>query len=103
MPPLSTDLRERILAAVDHREGSRRRSARRFSVDVSTSTRLLPLRRRTGSLEPRPRGGRTREPARDPAGPQRLRRLVARRPDATLARLRDSLGLTGGLIHAPAV
>lgn len=98
MQPLSTDLRERIIAAVDNREGSRRQIARRFSVDVSTITRLLQLRRQTGSLEPRPRGGRTREPALDPAGLERLRRLVARRPDATLAQLRDSLGLTGSLM-----
>src|SRR4051812_35727680 len=41
MKPLSTDLRERILNAVDNREGSRRQFAARFSVDVSTITRLL--------------------------------------------------------------
>ena len=57
MQPLSNDLRERIIAAVDDREGSRRQIAVRFCVDVSTITRLLQLRRQTGSLEPRPHGG----------------------------------------------
>jgi transposase len=44
MRALSQDLRERIIAAVDHREGSRREIARRFRVDVSCITRLLQLR-----------------------------------------------------------
>jgi transposase len=57
MSPLSLDLRERILAAVDHNEGSRRQLARRFNVNVSTITRLLQLRRQTGSSAPRPHGG----------------------------------------------
>ena len=57
MMPLSNDLRERILAAVDNREGSRRQIAARFRVNVSTITRLLQLRHQTGSLDPRPDGG----------------------------------------------
>ena len=47
MKPLSNDLRERILAAVDRREGSRRQLAVRFSVNVSTITRLLQGARHT--------------------------------------------------------
>lgn len=98
MRSLSHDLRERIIAAVDNHEGSRRQIARRFSVDVSTITRLLQLRRRTGSLEPRPRGGSTRDPALDQNALERLRRLVVEHPDATLAELRRSLGLTGSIM-----
>ena len=52
MKPLSTDLRQRILDAVDNREGSRRKLAERFAVNTSTITRLLQLRRQTGSCEP---------------------------------------------------
>ena len=52
MQPLSNDLRRRILDAVDNREGSRRKLAARFSVNTSTITRLLQLRRQTGSFEP---------------------------------------------------
>lgn len=57
MQPLSNDLRKRILDAVDDKEGSRRKLAARFSVNTSTITRLLQLRRQTGSFEPRPHGG----------------------------------------------
>ena len=47
MKPLSNDLRERILAAFDRHEGSYRKLAARFSVNVSTITKLLKLRRET--------------------------------------------------------
>ena len=57
MQPLSNDLRKRILDAVDNREGSRRKLAARFKVNTSTITKLLRLRRETGSFEPRPHGG----------------------------------------------
>jgi transposase len=97
MRPLSNDLRERILAAVDGGEGSRRQIARRFAVDVSTITRLLQLRRRTGSIEPRPRGGDTRSTL-DDDGCERLRRLVEEHPDVTLDQLRDRLGAGGSIM-----
>jgi transposase len=97
MKPLSNDLRERILAAVDHREGSRRQLAARFAVDVATITRLLQLRRQTGSIAPRPHGGGT-APTLDRDGRERLRRLVAERPDATLQQLRDGLGVGGSIM-----
>ena len=58
MQPLSNDLRKRILDAVDNKEGSRRTLADRFKVNTSTITKLLQLRRETGSYEPRPHGGR---------------------------------------------
>jgi transposase len=97
MKPLSNDLRERILAAVDHREGSRRQIAARFHVDVSTITRLLQLRHQTGSFDPRPHGG-GKPPALDRAGLERLRAVVQERPDATLAQLREHLGLDGSIM-----
>src|SRR5947209_8308188 len=56
MQPLSNDLRQRILNAVDNREGSRRKLAARLCVNASTITRLLRLRRQTGSFDPRPYG-----------------------------------------------
>ena len=93
MRPLSNDLRERILDAVDNHEGSRRKLAARFDVDV-TITRLLQLRRQTGSIEPRPHGGGGR-PTLDQDALERLRRLVEEHPDATLADLRDRLGVSG--------
>lgn len=97
MKPLSNDLRERILAAVDRREGSRRQLAVRFSVNVSTITRLLQLRRETGAIEPRPHAGGT-EPTLDQEGLRRLRRLVEETPDATLEQHKQGLGISGSIM-----
>src|SRR3954452_13606233 len=97
MKPLSNDLRRRILAAIDNRQGSRRQLAARFSVNVSTITRLLSLRRQTGSFDPRPHGGGT-EPTLDQEGLERLRTLVEKTPDATLELLRQGLGVSGSLM-----
>jgi transposase len=97
MKPLSNDLRQRILAAVDRREGSRRQLAARFSVDVSTITRLLQLRRETGAFEPRPHAGGT-EPTLDPEGLERLRNLVQETPDATLEQHKQRLGISGSIM-----
>ncbi len=97
MKPLSNDLRERILAAIDNRQGSRRQLAARFSVNVSTITRLLSLRRQTGSFDPRPHGGGT-EPTLDQEGLERLRTLVEKTPDATLEQLRQGLGVSGSFM-----
>ena len=97
MKPLSNDLRERILAAVDRREGSRRQIAARFSVDVSTITRLLQLRHQTGAFQPRPHAGGT-EPTLDQAGLDRLQKLVEQTPDATLEQHKQSLGISGSIM-----
>jgi transposase len=97
MRPLSNDLRERIIAAVDNHEGSRRRIAKRFSVDVSCITRLLQLRRQTGSIEPRPHGGGT-PPTLDQNALERLRHLVEEHPDATLRELQGRLGVGGSIM-----
>jgi transposase len=97
MKPPSNDLRERVVAAVDDREGSQREIAERFRVDVSTVTRWLQLRRQTDSIEPRPHGG-GEVPILDPAGLERLRHLVAERPDATLRELQEHLGIGGTIM-----
>ncbi len=97
MKPLSNDLRQRILDAVDHREGSRRKLAARFSVNVSTITRLLQLRRRTGSSQPRPHGGGV-VPTLDQDALERLRGLVEETPDATLEMLKQKLGVSGSIM-----
>jgi transposase len=94
MQPLSNDLRQRILDAVDNREGSLRKLAARFSVNTSTITRLLRLRRETGSSEPRPHGGGV-TPTLDGDALERLRSLVDRAPDATLEGLKQEMGISG--------
>src|SRR3954470_20217576 len=94
MQPLSNDLRKRILDAVDNKEGSRRKLAVRFKVNTSTITKLLRLRRETGSYEPRPHGGGV-EPTLDHDALERLRKLVEETPDAPLEALRREMGITG--------
>jgi transposase len=94
MKPLSNDLRQRILDAVDNKEGSRRKLAARFKVNTSTITRLLQLRRQTGSFEPRPHGGGV-EPTLDHEALERLGKLVEETPDATLEALKQKMGISG--------
>src|SRR6187401_1391775 len=94
MLPLSNDLRQRILDAVDNREGSRRKLAVRFKVNTSTITKLLRLRRETGSFEPRPHAGGV-APALDDDALQRLRKLVEETPDATLEALKQKMNVSG--------
>src|SRR3954451_18573597 len=94
MQPLSNDLRSRILDAVDNREGPRRKLAVRFKVNTATITKLLRLRRGTGSLAPRPHGGGG-EPPLDDDALERLRKLVEEDPDATLEALKQRMGISG--------
>ena len=92
MRPYSIDLRERIVAAVERGEHSLRQIAHLFAVSLSCVVRLLQHHRHTGSIQPQPHGG---VPARklDAAAEARLLELVRAQPDATLAELRDRLGI----------
>jgi transposase len=92
MRAYSNDLRERIVAAVERGEHSIRVIARLFAVSLSCVVRLLQLKRRTGAVQPKPHGG---VPPRklDDAAEVRLLELVKAQPDATLAELRDRLGI----------
>ncbi len=91
--PLSVDLRERVVAAVDGGL-SRREAAGRFGVSLSSAIRWTAQARRTGDVQPRRSGG-----------DKRLRRIgdhaslilvaVEETPDITLAELRDLLASRG--------
>lgn len=89
---LSIDLRERIVAAVKAGEHSFCKLARLFLVNVSTIVRLMQRYRATGSVAPKPSAG---GPPRliDADAEARLLKLVQEQPDATLAELRDRLGV----------
>src|SRR5947209_228955 len=96
MRPYSLDLRERILAAVDHHDGSIRWIARIFRVSPSFIVRLLQRRRATGTLAPEPhRGGPP--PALGPDDLERLAALVGEQPDATLEQLKQRGGFSCSL------
>jgi transposase len=99
MKTYSMDLRERVVAACDARDGTREQIAARFSVSVSWIRGLLQRRRQTGSIAPKPRGG-GRAPAFDAAAAARLRAAVRADADATL----EELGRAAGVAcSAPAV
>jgi transposase len=96
MRPYSTDLRERVAAAVDHQEGSLREIARRFRVSLSFIVRLSQRRRDADTLEPRPHGGGP-PPALGPEDRERLAQLIRDDPDATLEQLKQRGGFTCSL------
>jgi transposase len=99
MRPYSMDLRERVVAACDARDGTRDQIAARFSVSVSWVRKLLRQRRDTGSFDPKPHGG-GRAPAFDGAAAARLREAVKADNDATLEELARTSGVA---CSAPAV
>jgi transposase len=96
---LSTDLRERLISAV---EGglSRRSAARRFGVAASTAIKWVAQWRRTGEVGPRPRGGDKRSHRIEAHGEEILA-LVDETPDITLAEIAAHLDQAHGLKVAP--
>ena len=93
MRAYSNDLRERVVAACDARDGTRETIAARFSVSVAWMRRLLQRRRETGSIAPKPRGG-GRAPAFDAEAGRRLRAAVRADDDATLKELARAAGVS---------
>jgi transposase len=92
MKTMSLDLRERIVAAYDAGKTTRQSVAERFRVSLGMVKKLLWQRKRTGDLRARHRFS-GRKPMIVEAHRQRMRELLGRRPDMTLAELRSALGL----------
>lgn len=90
--PLSLDLRERLVEAVEA-GASRNAAAKRFRVGVSTVIRLLQRYRATGSFAPGQMGGRKDYALAGHEG--RVRAAIAACPDMTLEELRDTLAHAG--------
>ena len=93
--PLSIDLRERLISAV---EGgmSRRSAAERFGVAASTAIKWVDQWRRTGDVGPRPQGGDKRS-HRIEAHAGEILTLIEETPDITLGELAVHLDETHGL------
>ena len=92
MRTTSLDLRERILAAYDNKEGTRDEIASRFRVSLGLVKKLLQQRQHTGDIAPRHhRSGR--KPKILPAHDQQMRALLGRKPDMTLQELRAAIAL----------
>ena len=88
MAPYSMDLRKRVFKAFEA-SGDAEEVAATFGVSRAWVHRLAQRHRETGSLAPRPQ---TKFRSRVLSGQeQHLATLIAGRPDATLAELRDAL------------
>ena len=96
MKPLSVDLRERILASYDAREGTREETADRYRVSLGMVKKLLQQRRKTGDIRPRHHYS-GRKPKILDRHRRRLRHLLSRQPDLTLAELRAATALSCSL------
>jgi transposase len=92
MAAYSMDLRERVVAACDARDGTRAEIAARFSVSEAWIRKVLRQRRDSGSIAPKPHGG-GRRPAFDAEAAARLRQAVRDDNDATLAELAEASGV----------
>lgn len=92
MRAYSTDLRQRVVAACDARDGTRAQIAARFAVSESWVRKLLRQRRDTGSIDPKPHGG-GRRAAFDAPAAMRLRQAVRADDDATLEELGRAAGV----------
>jgi transposase len=93
--PLSTDLRQRLVWAVDGGM-TRRMAGERFGVAASTAVRWVGQWRRTGSVQPRPQGGDKRS-QRIEAHADEILALIDETPDMTLAEIAAHLEGSHGL------
>lgn len=94
---LSLDLRRRIIAAWENREGTWEQIAERFAVGVATVDRLVARYRRTQSVAPteQKRGSDPKLGERDLAV---LRELLEAHPDMTLPELQVEVATRTGAV-----
>jgi putative transposase len=87
--PYSEDLRERVIAAVEDGEWSRREATSHYRVSVASAVKWVQQYRQTGRVKARPMGGDRRsvlKPVRD-----WLLNLVIGKPDLTLMAISKQL------------
>ncbi len=95
--PLSPDLRERIVRAVE-KGSSIRQAALRFEVSPSAAVKLMRRVRESGSLSPARFGGH-RRPMLDEHDAL-VRSLLEAKPDMTLVEVQAELARRGVLVRA---
>ena len=93
--PLSQDLRERVISAVENGQ-SRRAAAHRFGVSPSAAIKWVDRWRREGRAEPKPMGG-DRHSQRMEAHAEEVLALIDETPDITLAEIAAHLENAHGL------
>lgn len=94
--PLSIDLRQRIIAAYEAKEGSQRQLAKRFKVSLSFIRDLRRHYRETGSVQPKPHAGG----AVAKLGKEQLpivEELIKAQPDALLKELAERFAQQTGV------
>lgn len=100
MPKIySSDLRERVILAVERDGLSRREAARRYRVSASIAVKWVERYRRTGRCELRPVGGDRRSKL--PAHTDWILAQVAAEPDLTLRALGERLQAAQGVRADP--
>ena len=97
MRPTSIDLRKRVVAARTQDGQSMGAIAERFRIPKGTVQNILERYRDAGTVEPKPRNA-GRKAAISGSSLRKLERSVLRRPDATLAELRERCGLRVSLV-----
>ena len=100
--PLSSDLRLRIIRAVENEGMSCRGAASRFGVAPSTAVDLVRVWRSTGAFEESMQGG-DRRSARIESHAAEILGLVEATPDMTLAEIADHLFKAHGESFVPSV
>jgi transposase len=90
MKAYSLDLRERVIAAVDAGEISRRSVAHLFGISYVWIKKLLRQRHLRGDIAPLPHGG-GQKPLLDEETLERLRQEVTGKSDATLKELQKKI------------
>ncbi len=96
MRPTSTDLRKRVVAARMEDRQSMGQIAERFKIHKGTVQNILERYRDAKTVEPLPQNA-GRKPAFFGEVLRKLEQDLERRPDATLAELRDRSGLAVSL------
>jgi transposase len=95
--PLSSDLRDRIVRAVE-KGSSIRQAALRFEVSPSAAIKLMRRVRESGSTAPARFGGHRRPILDEHASV--VRALVAAKPDMTLGEIQAELARRGVVVRA---
>lgn len=94
--PLSVDLRQRVIAAYQAKEGSQRQLAERFKVSLSFIRDLSRHYRQTGTVEPKPHGGGALTKLGEAHLPI-LQSLIEAQPDALLEELCERFAQKTGI------
>ena len=96
MKAISMDLRQRIVAAYDQGDTTRQKVAERFGVSLAFVKKILFRRKHFGTIAPF-HGKAGRKPALSPQQRDAMLSYIARNPGATLAEIRDALGVSCSL------